>query len=59
VCELANNPGLCRTLGESGRKFVAENFDRDVLAARYARVIEDVLVKASADYVPASGRASG
>lgn len=45
IAELADKPELCRAIGESGRKFVAENFDRTVLAARYARVIEEAVAQ--------------
>src|SRR5205085_3130614 len=33
VAELADNPGLCDELGRNGRKYVAEHYDRGVLAA--------------------------
>jgi glycosyltransferase involved in cell wall biosynthesis len=40
ITRLASDPTLCRTLGQSGATFVAENFDRTVLARRYIGVLE-------------------
>jgi len=39
VVRLADDPALCRRLGESGRAFVEQHFDRRVLAGRYAAVL--------------------
>jgi glycosyltransferase involved in cell wall biosynthesis len=59
VAELADKPELCRTLGERGRAFVSEHFDRGVLAARYARVIEDVVAQPAAQAAAATQRTPG
>lgn len=42
VRRLADDPALCRKLGDSGHAYVAEHFDRRVLAARYLTLLEDV-----------------
>ena len=39
VVRLADDPALCRRLGENGRAFVEQHFDRRVLAERYAAVL--------------------
>ncbi|MBM3267047.1 MAG: glycosyltransferase family 4 protein [Candidatus Sericytochromatia bacterium] len=39
---LAADPETCRRLGESGRRFVSEHFDRDVLAARFEALLRGV-----------------
>jgi len=39
VVELADKPELCKELGENGRRYVIENFDRRVLAAKYERLM--------------------
>ena len=39
VARLADNPDLCRELGESGATYVAEHFDRSVLATRYEGIL--------------------
>jgi glycosyltransferase involved in cell wall biosynthesis len=39
VLKLYGNPALCQELGSSGRRYVTEHFDRQVLARRYADVI--------------------
>ena len=39
VEELADNPQLCRSLGQSGRKYVMEYHDRDSLANEYLNTI--------------------
>jgi len=38
----------CRAMGEAGRRFVEANFDRQVLAARYAGLLESVVARARA-----------
>ena len=48
VVELADNPALCKELGQNGRKYVVQNFDRRVLAAKYEHVMARVLSRASA-----------
>jgi len=35
VEKLADNPQLCRSLGQSGREYVMEHHDRDSLANEY------------------------
>jgi colanic acid biosynthesis glycosyl transferase WcaI len=39
---LASDPAAARELGRAGRRFVAENYDRDALAGRYAALLERV-----------------
>jgi glycosyltransferase involved in cell wall biosynthesis len=42
IRRLADDPQKARAMGESGRQFVAENFDRNALAVRYAAFLEQV-----------------
>ena len=42
IRSLAQNPDLCSRLGESGRKFVAREFSRELLAERYAALLSRV-----------------
>jgi glycosyltransferase involved in cell wall biosynthesis len=58
VLELSENPELCRQLGENGRKYVIEHFDRTVLARKLTSVVEAVGPKSSlqAGEVPISVR---
>lgn len=37
---LASQPALCREMGEAGRRYVEQHFDRSALAARLADVLE-------------------
>ncbi len=37
---LYNNPTLCQELGENGRHYVAQFFDRTLLARRYSQVLQ-------------------
>jgi glycosyltransferase involved in cell wall biosynthesis len=37
--QLSANPELCKRLGENGRRFVAEYFDRDRLAQRFEKLL--------------------
>jgi glycosyltransferase involved in cell wall biosynthesis len=39
LLELMNNPKLCRTMGENGRKRVVENFDYRVVAKKFVDII--------------------
>ena len=39
IRSLAQNPALCRSLGENGRTFVAREFVREALAERYASLL--------------------
>src|SRR5439155_9381217 len=39
VVELADKPELCSELGRNGRRYVTENFDRRVLAAKYEHLM--------------------
>ncbi len=39
LVRLADDPALCSRLGENGRKFVARDYDRDVLAERYLSLL--------------------
>jgi len=39
VARLADKPELCKELGQNGRRYVAEHFDRQMLAARYERLM--------------------
>ena len=40
VCKLYRDPMLCQELGSSGRRYVLEHFDRQVLARRFADVMK-------------------
>jgi glycosyltransferase involved in cell wall biosynthesis len=40
VLKLYRDPTLCQKLGSSGRRYVLEHFDRQVLARRYADVMQ-------------------
>jgi glycosyltransferase involved in cell wall biosynthesis len=40
VVRLAETPALCEELGNSGRSYTAEHFDRKVLARRYENLIQ-------------------
>lgn len=42
VRRLAQDPALCREIGERAHAFVAEHFDRRVLAGRYLALLEGV-----------------
>jgi glycosyltransferase involved in cell wall biosynthesis len=56
IRSLAQNPGLCRSLGENGRKFVAAEFARETLAERYAALLSSLVAQpghASVEIVPA------
>ncbi len=37
---LAGDPAACQRYGENGRRFVAEHFDRDALAARFEALLQ-------------------
>jgi glycosyltransferase involved in cell wall biosynthesis len=39
VVELADKPELCMELGQSGRRYVTEHYDRRVLAAKYEQLM--------------------
>jgi glycosyltransferase involved in cell wall biosynthesis len=43
VTRLADDPALLRSLGEAGRRSVAEQFSRDVLAGRYLELLTRVV----------------
>ena len=45
VERLADNPDLCRKLGESGAIYVAEHFDRSHLARRYEGVLSTLVME--------------
>jgi glycosyltransferase involved in cell wall biosynthesis len=47
VLELSQKPELCRQLGENGRTYVVEHFDRTVLARKLSSLIETVGWKSS------------
>ena len=42
VLRLAGDPGLCRTMGENGRRFVTEHFSRAAMAERYLGLLQAV-----------------
>lgn len=46
VRRLADDAPLARAMGESGRRFVEDKFDRTKLAERYAHFLEDVVADA-------------
>lgn len=46
VVQLADSPDLCRRLGESGYRHVAEHFDRTVLAAQFEEVLRHTAASA-------------
>jgi glycosyltransferase involved in cell wall biosynthesis len=39
LLELMNNPKLCRTMGDNGRKRAVENFDYRVVAKKFVNII--------------------
>jgi glycosyltransferase involved in cell wall biosynthesis len=43
IRSLAQNPALCRSLGENGRQFVAREFLREVLAERYSALLSSLV----------------
>jgi glycosyltransferase involved in cell wall biosynthesis len=43
VAELASDEQARRRMGHAGREFVLAHYDRDVLAARYAALLEQVV----------------
>jgi len=43
VCRLAEDTALARSLGENGRKYVIEHFDRDKLAKDYERILKELV----------------
>ena len=42
ILRLTQDPAACRTMGERGRAYVTEHFDRKRLAARYLGILEGV-----------------
>ncbi len=56
VLRLDNDPGLMTRLGDNGRKFVMENYDRDVLAKRYLGVVESLVESGANRRALVSGR---
>lgn len=42
VCSLAADPARCREYGRSGRNYVVQNYDRGVLAEKYARILNRI-----------------
>jgi len=46
ILQLKADPGLCREFGLSGRKYVVDNFSREVLAARYEKIMADLVYSA-------------
>lgn len=40
VLKLYRDPAMCQELGSSGRRYVLEHFDREVLARRFADVMQ-------------------
>ncbi|NLI81636.1 MAG: glycosyltransferase family 4 protein [Deltaproteobacteria bacterium] len=45
VVRLHRDPALARSLGENGRAFVRERFDRDMLAQRYLEIIQATVME--------------
>ncbi len=43
IKHLRANPAICNSMGERGRQFVRREFHRPALAARYARLLEEVV----------------
>lgn len=54
ILALADDPDRRRQMGQRGRAFVAEHFDRRLLASRYRGVLQAALIGAGDD--PAMGR---
>lgn len=46
LLQLHSDPHVCRAMGESGRRFVVEHYDRRKLANAYARVLEEAVHEA-------------
>jgi len=43
LLELMNNPALCKTMGEAGRKRVVENYDYRIVAKKFVKIISERL----------------
>ena len=43
ILYLYKNKSLCKKLGENGRQYVEQNFDRNKLADNYLKIIKSVL----------------
>jgi glycosyltransferase involved in cell wall biosynthesis len=43
VIQLLDNPSLRRSLGETGRRYVVQRFDWNIVAGKYANLIDEVL----------------
>ncbi len=43
VCRLADDPTACDAMGESGRQFVRQEYDRHVLADQFLEVVGDLV----------------
>lgn len=52
ILQLKADPGLCRKFGLAGRKYVLDNFSREVLAARYERILADLVYSAVKSSAP-------
>jgi hypothetical protein len=50
---LADNPALGRKLGHLAREYVAEHYNRDVLAGRFLRLMEDLVGVEAVEEIPA------
>jgi glycosyltransferase involved in cell wall biosynthesis len=48
ILRLARDPAACQDMGERGRAYVKEHFDRKKLAARYLAILEEVAKKGRA-----------
>jgi len=48
ILRLAQDPAACRDMGERGRAYVKQHFDRKRLAARYLGILEEVARKGPA-----------
>ena len=48
VAELADKPELCKELGQNGRRYVAEHYDRRMLAAKYEHLMARLANRESA-----------
>jgi glycosyltransferase involved in cell wall biosynthesis len=45
ILRLAQDPAACRAMGDRGRAYVAEHFDRKRLAVRYLGILQAVATR--------------
>ena len=43
IQQLSSDPGLCKNMGYQGRKYIEQNFDRQLLADKLITIMEDLI----------------